>query len=375
MTKIRVLVVDDSAFMRKIVSDLLSQDPQIEVIDKARNGMDGVNKIRELVPDVVTMDIEMPVMNGLDALEFLMKHNPIPVVMLSSLTQEGAVETMKALELGAVDFVPKPSGAISLDIYKVKEQLIQKVKTASKAKVNCTVVRSPSIAQDYLTKSVIKGKNDGSKAILYQTPVEDINNNSKDQSFISNILLVGTSTGGPKALQILLTSLPANFQASILIVQHMPPGFTKSLSQRLDSLSSIRVVEAEDSMPLQTGVAYIAPGDFHMQIVKNKHGRIVISLNQNEPRGGHRPSVDVLFESAARIYHPSKFAVILTGMGNDGNDGMQALKSTGCIETIAEDESTCVVFGMPRAAILSGNIDRILPLDQIGPYLVKTLND
>ncbi|HJV46721.1 MAG TPA: chemotaxis response regulator protein-glutamate methylesterase [Bacillota bacterium] len=367
MTKIRVLVVDDSAFMRKMVSDLLSEDPSIEVIEKAKNGMEGVNKVKELAPDVVTLDIEMPVMNGLDALQYLMKNHPVPVVMLSSLTQEGASETIRALELGAVDFVPKPSGAISLDIHKVQEQLVQKVKAASRARINRTVIPStiipksePKISASYLAK---KNENNVNQRLT-----------TKGDSNISNIILVGTSTGGPKALQTLLTSIPANIPGAILIVQHMPPGFTKSLSQRLDSLCAIRVCEAEDGMPIETGMAYIAPGDFHMELKKSVDGRLLISLNKNEPRGGHRPSVDTLFESAARIHHRSKYAIIMTGMGSDGTKGMEALKSTGCKESIAEDESTCVVFGMPRAAIQSGKIDRVLPLHQIGPYLAKELN-
>jgi len=366
-SKIKVLVVDDSAFMRKMIADLLSADPVIEVIDKARNGLDGVRKVKELSPDVVTMDVEMPIMNGLEALELLMKNHPLPVVMLSSITWEGAEATIKALELGAVDFIPKPSGSISLDIHKIQEQLIEKVKTAAKARINRCSVKP-------ITHPPERIEVNSSLEIIHKHkqlphPVKQPINKK-----IENIILIGTSTGGPKALQVLLSSLPTGIPAAFLIVQHMPPGFTKSLAQRLNSLSEIKVVEAEDRMMIETGCAYIAPGDFHMKLEQQKDGGLFIQLDQNEPIAGHRPSVDVLFRSAAAVHHPSKYAIVMTGMGSDGTKGIAELRKTGCKEAIVEDESTCVVFGMPRAAIQSGNVDKVLPLPQIGPYIAKLLS-
>jgi two-component system, chemotaxis family, protein-glutamate methylesterase/glutaminase len=362
MRKIKVLVVDDSAFMRKVIADLLSQDPFIEIIDKARNGKEAVKKVKELLPDVVTMDVEMPEMNGLEALQTLMREHPVPVVMLSSLTHVGTTATIHALELGAVDFIAKPSGSISLDIHKVQKQLIEKVKTAAKAKINHLPLQSAS--------SQIHSSNSGT------TPTDQQKRELSPTRLhvkLPNIIAMGTSTGGPKALQVLLTSLPQDLAAAILIVQHMPPGFTKSLSQRLDSLCRIHVVEAEDGMQVASGCAYIAPGDFHMGIVKRNDGNFYISLNRNDPKSGHRPSVDLLFDSFAKLEHPSKYAIIMTGMGSDGTEGLKMLKESGCVEAIAEDESTCVVYGMPRSAVLSGKIDRILPLPEIGPYLTKRI--
>ncbi|MEW9667654.1 chemotaxis response regulator protein-glutamate methylesterase [Ammoniphilus sp. 3BR4] len=350
MKKIRVLVVDDSAFMRKVISDILSQDPKIEVVDKARNGLEGIEKVKQLSPDVVTMDVEMPAMNGLEALDYLMKHHPVPVIMLSSLTQEGASATIKALELGAVDFIPKPSGSISLDIHKVEDQIVAKVKAAAGANLNRHL---------FLSSSPVKQTGYKIKAL-------------SSQNELPKLILIGTSTGGPKALQIVLASLPSNLPAAILIVQHMPSGFTKSLSQRLNSICDIQVMEAEDGMVINRGSAYIAPGDYHMELKRKSSGSLVIRLNQTEPKSGHRPSVDMLFESVAQLDYPDTYAVVMTGMGSDGTKGIKALKTTrGCKEVIAEDESTCVVFGMPKAAIASGNVDTVLPLPKIGDYLAK----
>lgn len=369
MGKIRVLVVDDSAFMRKVLSDILSADSAIEVVGTARNGKDAISKVEEFNPDVVTMDIEMPVMDGIEALRTLMKSRPLPVVMISSLTREGADATLQALEWGAIDFIPKPSGSISVDIHKIQDLIIEKVKSAAKAKTNRAVLASHAVRRDKPLPSSDQNHSSPKKATKPSNdhPLRTV------PSAIPHLIVVGTSTGGPNALRILLERLPGDLPAAIFIVQHMPPGFTKSLSERLDSLSALRVREAEDGMIAKVGHAYIAPGNFHME-VKPRHGeQWEISLSQSEPVGGHRPSVDVLFDSVSRLHHLSKFAVILTGMGSDGTKGLKMLKSTGCKEAIAEAESSCVVFGMPKSAFLSGNIDRVLPLSEIGPYLVSKL--
>lgn len=362
MGEIRVLVVDDSAFMRKVISDILTADPMIKIIATARNGVDAINKVQELKPDVVTLDIEMPEMDGIETLTRLMKTHPVPVVMISSLTQEGADMTIKALSLGAVDFIPKPSGSISLDIHKVQKQIVEKVRSAAKAKL-----------LTYLKPTV--NKKPGSALLPTETEKKQpvFNSSGLKTSYIPNLIVVGTSTGGPKALHVLLQDLPADLPAALLIVQHMPPGFTRSLAHRLDMQSSIRVLEAEEGMMVESGCAYIAPGNFHMEVVLQPNGQLRICLNQEDPQGGHRPSVDVLFHSIAKVKHPSLYAVILTGMGRDGTNGLKQIKIAGCKETIAEDESTCVVFGMPKAAILAGAIDRVLSLTQIGPYLVNRL--
>jgi len=356
MNKIRVLVVDDSAFMRKMISDILSADSGIQVVGTARNGQDAIKKVEEFNPNVVTMDIEMPVMDGIDALRILMEKHPLPVVMISSLTREGTEATIRALEWGAVDFIAKPSGSISLDIHKVQKQVISRVKAAAKAKPKRPPVRSEQIYKFKHSLSLTKDS--------IRPPV---------LSNIPHLISIGVSTGGPNALKCVLEGLPGDFPAALFIVQHMPAKFTKSLSERLDSLSAITVVEAENGMHVKAGCAYIAPGNYHMEVAPSPGGNWRIMLNQKEPVGGHRPSVDVLFESISKCKHPSKFAVILTGMGHDGTKGLEMMKRTGSIETIAEDESSCVIYGMPKSAILSGNVDRILPLHEIGPYLVKKL--
>ncbi|MGD8191033.1 protein-glutamate methylesterase/protein-glutamine glutaminase [Brevibacillus ginsengisoli] len=359
MGKIRVLIVDDSAFMRKVIDDILSADPDIEVIDRAKNGLECIKKVKELKPDVITLDIEMPVMDGLEALEQLMKNHPLPVVMLSSLTKEGADATIRALELGAFDFVAKPSGPISLDIHKVADRILERVKAAATAKRRNIQLRPsysvppqpPAIA---VTKNKILPKPFATRGI-----------------HAHKLVAIGTSTGGPKALQTVLTGLPANFCAPIAIVQHMPPGFTKSLAQRLDTLCQIHVVEAENGQVLENGTAYIAPGGYHMEIVPSTDNRLQIRLTQTEPRNGHRPSVDTLFESVGELAGVEKWAVIMTGMGSDGTKGLSYIKEKGQALSVIEDESSCVVFGMPRAAIQAGLADKVVPLENIADTLVR----
>lgn len=369
MGKIRVLVVDDSAFMRKVLVDLLSKDSAIEVVGTAKNGKDAIRKVEEHNPDVVTMDIEMPEMDGMEALMTLMKDRPLPVVMISSLTREGADATLQALEWGAIDFILKPSGSISLDMHKVQDQIIEKVKSAAKAKTNRAAIAFHTSRPNKPLPSSERPQT-LQKNVTYPSKGYPLPTGS---SGIPHLVVIGTSTGGPNALRCLLGGLPEDLPAAIFIVQHMPTGFTKSLSMRLDSLCAICVKEAEDGMIAKAGHAYIAPGNFHMEVKSRHGGQWEITLNQREPLSGHRPSVDELFQSVSRLNHPSKYAVILTGMGSDGTKGLKMLKSTGCKEAIAEDEGSCVVFGMPKSAILSGNIDRVLPLSEIGPYLVSKL--
>jgi two-component system, chemotaxis family, protein-glutamate methylesterase/glutaminase len=342
----KVLVVDDSAFMRKLISDFLTASKQLEVIGIARNGEDAIAKIKKFRPDVVTLDVEMPKMNGIDALKRIMEECPVPVVMLSSTTKEGAEETLRAMELGAVDFIAKPSGTISLDLHKVQDEIVEKVVAASK--VNVTK----------LTKAYPK-KSASEPSKITDEVTEPL---SSDVSGVVNspkMILIGTSTGGPRALQSVLTALPRHLDAPIVVVQHMPPGFTTSLANRLDGQSAINVKEAEHGEILQKGTAYIAPGGFHTKVVE-AGTQLSIQLSKDEaPRNGHRPSVDILFESASLIRHYAKIAVIMTGMGSDGSKGLVKLKEHGEARAIAESRETCIVFGMPKSAIATRLVDRV----------------
>jgi two-component system, chemotaxis family, protein-glutamate methylesterase/glutaminase len=358
--KIRVLIVDDSAFMRKLISDFLSEHPEIEVIGSARNGEDAVKKFREMRPDVITLDVEMPKLNGLDVLKIIMQERPLPVVMLSSTTKEGADTTLQAIQAGAVDFVAKPSGSISIDLHKVKTELIQKVLSASKA--NLSKINSqhePRTVRKQLSIAIEPEKK----------PAEALYNRRFSQES-KKIVCIGTSTGGPRALQQVLTSLPKDICVPVLVVQHMPPGFTKSLASRLDSLSEITVKEAEDGELLQKGTAYIAPGGFHLE-VKSVGPALAISLSQSPPRNGHRPSVDVMFESVSTIQNYSKIAVIMTGMGADGSKGLVELKKNGMVKAIAESQDTSIVFGMPKAAIATNMVDEVANVDHIADTIMN----
>ncbi|MDF2679378.1 MAG: chemotaxis response regulator protein-glutamate methylesterase [Brevibacillus sp.] len=377
MSKIRVLVTDDSAFMRKVVSDILSTDPDIEVIDRARNGLECIEKCKQLNPDVLTLDIEMPVMDGLTALKSLMSDHPLPIVMLSSLTREGADATIHALELGAFDFVTKPSGPISLDIHKVGDRLIERVKAAYLTKGR---LQRQSVIQNSI-KPLVSDPSPPVKTVV-PAPVTTVAKTTVIERELPTrkigiakpkLVTLGTSTGGPKALQIVLTAIPADFPAPIAVVQHMPAGFTKSLAQRLNTLSKIRVTEVEDGQVLEPGTAYIAPGGFHFE-VRQVNGRLQAHLHQEEPRGGHRPSVDILFESVSRLTNVDKWAIIMTGMGNDGTKGLKLMKELGTVTSIVEDESTCVVYGMPRSAVHAGLADNVAPVDKIPELLCKLVH-
>lgn len=357
MTPYKVLVVDDSAFMRKIISDLIMEDSQFEVIDTAKNGREAVEKTREIRPDIITMDVMMPVMNGLEALRIIMNENPIPVVMLSSMTGSGTQETIQALELGAVDFVRKPSGSISLDLHIVKEDILDKLRMGVHAKIlpphrnsESTVIKAKAMAQ----------------------PLASLLEESVTIPF-DHVVAIGTSTGGPRALQTVLSGLPKDFAAPVLIVQHMPPNFTKSLAIRLDTYCGLQVVEAEDGMRVKPGTVYIAPGGWHMSMIQKQKNHFIISLNKEELRGGHRPSVEVLFESLIPFKDLKRHIIIMTGMGSDGAKVIGKLKDSGANTTIAESEETCIVYGMPRAAIELGRIDFILRQQEISNKLIELI--
>ena len=353
---ISVLVVDDSAFMRKVISEIINSDPLLQVVGTAKNGKDALLKIEMQRPDVVTLDIEMPEMDGLTALETIMATRPLPVVMLSNLTQLGAKQTIKALQLGAVDFIPKPSGPISLDINEISAEIIKKVKIAASAHV----ISSPNLP---IAESAPEQPG--------LMPAKELDH----QSQLEKLVIIGASTGGPKALNQIVSAFPADLDAAVLIAQHMPAGFTRSLADRMDKFSRIRVKEAEDGEPILAGNVYVAPGDYHMRVYRQRlplGDRMVIKLSQDPPRAGHRPSINELLFSVAEQFQGFVTAVILTGMGNDGTAALQAMRAEGS-KIIAEHQSTCVVYGMPKAAIESGCVDEILPLPEIAPALLKML--
>ncbi len=344
-----VLVVDDSAFMRKLITDMVSADERFSEVHAARNGLEAVEMTKRLRPSVISMDIEMPVMNGIDALKQIMQQCPTPVIMLSSMTDRGAKETIEALEHGAVDFVKKPSGAISLDLAVVKKELLQKLVMAAQTKIAAV---KASALHPHPGKSFRAGRE-----TLPQT--------------FKHVVAIGTSTGGPKALQQVLAAFPAHFPAPILIVQHMPPPFTKSLAERLNALCDIQVVEAEHFMRVQPGTAYIAPGDWHMTLLQSGDD-FRIGLNQSPPCYGHRPSVDVMFRSLLPMKQVQIHAVLLTGMGRDGAAAMKFLKQEGAY-TIAEAEETCIVYGMPRAAAELNAASQIVPLHDIANAIMRNM--
>ncbi|ASA96185.1 chemotaxis response regulator protein-glutamate methylesterase [Anoxybacillus sp. FSL W8-0382] len=352
MNKVKVLVVDDSAFMRKLISDFLSEHPRLHVVGTARDGQEALQKIEQLNPDVVTLDVEMPVMNGLETLKHIMQKKPLPVVMISSTTTEGAENTILALQYGAVDFIAKPSGTISLDLYKIRDKMIEKVLLASEANLRTVKIKQKMsmLPQKQYSKIGVSERNNaiGKKKII----------------------AIGTSTGGPRALQHVLTKFPATIDAPILIVQHMPKGFTKSLATRLDSLCNIRVKEAEDGEVIQKGIAYIAPGGNHLY-VKRVGTSLAIHLDEAAPRNGHRPSVDVMFESLSALTDYEKVAVIMTGMGSDGTAGLKQLKASGNTFVVAESAESSVVFGMPKSAIAANVVDEIVHVDDIAEAVMR----
>jgi len=329
--------------MRKLISDLLESDPRIEVVDTARDGVEAVEKTCRLRPDVVTLDIQMPRMSGLDALSHIMSQCPTPVVVLTGLTNPDLA--FEALERGAVDFVLKPSGTISVDIYKVRQELVEKVKLATLVNLR--------------------------KVVAKVAPAAPIALKAPPGAPGGRGVAIGASTGGPKALDRLLSSLPAGLPAPVLVVQHMPPGFTRSFAKRLNQRSPLLVKEAEEGDIVLPGRAYVAPGDHHV-LIEKQAGREIIRLDKSPRVKGLRPSADVTMRSVAEAYGAGSIGVILTGMGSDGTEGLKAIKEQGGV-TIAQDKATSVIYGMPRAAVESGCVDKVLPLNEIPREIVRIL--
>jgi Chemotaxis response regulator containing a CheY-like receiver domain and a methylesterase domain len=313
---IKVLITDDSALMRRRISDILSSDKEIEIIDVAKTGAEAIKKVVQLHPDVVTMDMEMPDIDGLTALTYIMNEFPTPVVIISANVTAGSTNALKALELGAVEIVPKPSGEISLDIDTVGQDIIRKVKAASK--VNVRQIR------EVLNRISRKAQPD--------KPVA---------SNLDKIVAIGASTGGPQAIKEILPYFSEDIPAAFLVVQHMPAAFTKTMAERINWVTKIEVKEAQEGDIIQPGYAYIAPGDYHMIVVRNNEDA-VIRLTQDPKVNSVRPSITVMMRSVAECFGPRTIGVLLTGMGQDGVEGMRSIKRAGGV-TFAEDESTCVV--------------------------------
>ena len=395
---IRVLIADDSAFMRKVLSDMFASQPDFEVAGTARNGQETVDKVRQLSPDLVTLDVNMPVMDGLEALDIIMKEHPMPVVMLSSLTQKGTEQTVKALALGAVDFISKAGGSIS-SIDGITSEILEKCRAAAKAHARKTIVASPPkpvSAGPPMMKRIQLPLRQGYKppeSTKPQEPAPSVNTYAKRNNPLlkrnanppappskpsavpmtdmgrgaEKLVVIGTSTGGPQALQNVITRLPGNLPCGVVIVQHMPAGFTKALADRLNTISEIAVKEAEDGESIRPGQVYIAPGNYHLRI---RNGTQIV-LGQDPPVGNHRPAVNVMFSSVASLGR-KLVAVIMTGMGCDGCDGMREIKEAGGY-SIAQDEPTCVVYGMPKAVVDAGLADEIKPVQNIAQAIVEAV--
>jgi len=338
---IRVLIVDDSALVRQLLTEILESDPGIEVVGTAADPYIARDKIKQLNPDVLTLDVEMPRMDGLSFLQNLMRLRPMPVVMVSSLTEKGADVTMAALELGAIDFVTKPKLEVERGLRDYGMELIEKVKTASKARVACARRHDLPKKVDTITGT-------------YRTT--------------DRLIAIGASTGGTEAIRAVLQQFPPNAPA-VVIAQHIPGGFSRAFAQRLDRESPLTVFEASDGQPITPGHAYVAPGGFHLR-VERSGARWFCRVGQDEPVNRHRPSVEVLFNSVATAAGKNAVAAILTGMGDDGARGMLALRDAGAY-TLAQDESTSVVWGMPGSAVKLGAALDVLPLEQIAGRLLE----
>ncbi len=376
--KKKALVVDDSAFMRKLIADFLNDHPEIEVVGTARNGQDALDKLTTLKPDVITLDVEMPVMDGLEALKEIMRIRPTPVVMLSSTTKKGAENTVIAMASGAVDFVAKPGGAISLNLNTIKDEIIDKVVAAASVqmtKLKQVPLRQTEPRRESPTTQLRKPVTPARKTIAETESKPFVRNhaNKKFSAGGKKVLAIGTSTGGPRALQEVLVSLPKNIAAPIVIVQHMPAGFTKSLADRLNNLCNIAVKEVANGDVLEDGVAYIAPGGMHFAVRKMGAALVAQVDDKEAPRMGHRPSVNVLFESLATISGIKCLAVIMTGMGNDGMEGTTKLKASLETIVIAESQETSVVYGMPRAIVDAKLADDVVRLENIAMAITEIL--
>ncbi len=365
---IKCIVVDDSAFMRKSLAMMLESDPQIKVVATARDGKEGIEKIREFQPDLVTMDIEMPGMDGLTALGIIMKECPLPVLMVSSLTTDGAKSTLDALNLGAVDFIPKELSFVSLDIVKIKEELVSKVRSIVQSRsLQFRLQRIKTASQGVRdSANAVKG---GTAAAAHAVPPRPAAPASITRRKDLRAVVLGISTGGPFALLQTIPKLPKDFPLGIAVVQHMPPRFTKSMAERLDGLSQVSVKEAEEGDALTPGRVLIAPGGQHLTF-KHQGSEIVARITAEPVDTLYRPCADVMMLSAAQAINAPLLGVIMTGMGKDGLEGLRKIKKGGGM-VLAQNEETCVVYGMPKAAVDDGIADLVLPLEDIPAAMTK----
>jgi len=344
----KVIVVDDSAMMRAELSRIIQQDPKLQVVDTAKNGSTVLELIKKHQPDVITLDIEMPVMNGIETLKLIMKESPLPVVMISQLTNTGAAETIEALHIGAFDFIHKPSGSVSLEMKLQAVAIRNKIKLAA---INRNRIKIRK--RTWQPKPV--------KAVLPFNPLESF-----------KLVAIGVSTGGPRTLLSILPKLPSHFKGSIIIAQHMPANFTATFAKRLDTVCNLNVKEAEDGETVKRGYIYIAPGGKHIKIYR-QHLLSRLQIIDEIPRTPYKPSVDVLFESMTQHFQNQWLGVLLTGMGSDGAQGLAKLRKMGG-HTIAESEESCVVFGMPKIAIKLDAAEFILNEDQIVPKIIEIIH-
>ncbi len=346
MKKIKVMIVDDSAFVRQMLSKMLSSDPDIDVVGTAMDGVFALEKIQKLRPDVVTLDINMPRMDGIETLERIMEDFGTQVIIVSSHTRKNADLSIQALEIGAFDLVSKPDKALSDEIINIDKELVKKIKEACRSPLARSIMKTPAAP-------VIEEEG----TLIYDPGSSD------------RVLAIGISTGGPNALNYMLPQLPKGFPAGILIVQHMPEGFIDMFASRLNKICQIDVKVASHDDLIVNGRALLAPGGKHLKVRKRRLGTTV-SLDSSPPESGHRPSADVLFRSVAECYGKKASGLIMTGMGHDGSDGIGDIMRKGGY-TIAQEERSCVVFGMPKVAIEKGNISNIVPLEDMASFLVK----
>jgi two-component system chemotaxis response regulator CheB len=345
---IRVLVADDSAFMRTALTRMIESDPSLRVSGTAQTGSETMEKVLSLQPDVVTLDVEMPSMNGIETLKRIMQESPRPVIMVSSLTQEGAETTLEALAIGAFDYLPKQQSFVSLDIIKIRDELIAKIKAA---------------AESYRRRPLLK-------SVAAPAPPKVAPHTARHAP--PSIVALGTSTGGPKALQEILPMLPADLPVGVLIVQHMPKGFTGPFARRLDNLCRVSVREATHDEPIAPGVVYIAPAGQHLTVRRRTPSKVTIQLSHTPEGTLHTPSVDVMMLSVAEVFQALSMGVIMTGMGADGLQGMRAIAKAGGL-TVGQDEASCTVYGMPRSCAEAGILQRVAPLTQIPEQILHAM--
>ena len=356
MKKIRVLVVDDSALVRGLLAEIINRQKDMECIGTANDPLIAREMIRDLDPDVITLDIEMPKMDGIDFLGRLMRLRPMPVVMISTLTERGAEVTMRALELGAVDFVSKPRIGLTDGINELSGQIVDKVRIAASAHIRRTP--SPPINKSH-------------DATVHPVTARKVENLSSARVSTEKLVCIGASTGGTEAIKEILTRFPAD-SPGVVITQHMPPGFTTSFAARLNTLCQINVQEASNGARILPGHAYIAPGGKHLRVERSGANYVCV-VEDGELVNRHKPSVEVLFKSVAKVVGKNAFGIMLTGMGNDGSKAMKEMKDAGSYNYV-QDEASCIVFGMPREAIQCGAADEVLPLTEIAPALLNRLS-